>query len=61
MGKRRNTRVSEEHIEEEDEEMNEQQQFHSASSSSNQKSLYEVPKITHSIHIFFLGVLCFLP
>ncbi|XP_057784704.1 chaperone protein dnaJ 6-like [Salvia miltiorrhiza] len=42
MGKRRNARVSEEHIEEEDEEMSEEQEFHSASSSSNEKSLYEI-------------------
>ncbi|KAL1533962.1 Chaperone protein dnaJ 6 [Salvia divinorum] len=42
MGKRRNARVSEEHVEEEDEKMNEEQEFHSASSSSSQKSLYEI-------------------
>lgn len=51
MGKRRKSRVSEEHIEEEDEEMKPGQEYLDGSSSSNEKSLYEVYRL---LFFFFL-------
>lgn len=42
MGKRKNTRVSEENLDEKDEEMFDDEEHINASSSSNEKSLYEI-------------------
>lgn len=56
MGKRRKSRVSEEHTEEEDEEMKPDQEYLDGSSSSNEKSLYEVYRLL----FFFFFARCFV-